>query len=52
MWDTSHDIINALWPLLPQLTIGLRFCAALIGLGLAISLDPSEGIDPSVSLSA
>lgn len=35
MWDTIHDFIEALWPLLPQLTIVLRFCTAVIGLGLA-----------------
>ena len=37
MWDTIHDFIEALWPLLPQLTIGLRFCTALIALCLATS---------------
>jgi hypothetical protein len=37
MWNTIHDIIDTLWPLLPQITIGLRFCTALIGLGVALS---------------
>lgn len=35
MWDTIHSLSEALWPLLPELTIVLRFCTALIGLGLA-----------------
>jgi hypothetical protein len=35
MWATIHDLIESLWPLLPELTIALRFCTALIGLGLA-----------------
>ena len=37
MPTTVHDIINTVWPLLPQLTTGLRFCTALIGLGLAVA---------------
>ncbi len=37
MWDTIHDITGTLWPLLPGLTTGLRFCTALIGLALAVS---------------
>jgi hypothetical protein len=35
MWDTIHDLVEALWPLLPELTIIMRFCTALIGLTLA-----------------
>ena len=35
MWDTIHDLTDSLWPLLPQLTIGLRFSTAVIGLGTA-----------------
>jgi hypothetical protein len=36
MWDTIHVIVDALLPLLPSITIGVRFLTALIGLGLAI----------------
>jgi hypothetical protein len=35
MRHTIGDIVTTLWPLLPDLTTGLRFCTALIGLGLA-----------------
>ena len=35
MRDTIHNLIETLWPLLPELTIVLRFCTALIGLVLA-----------------
>jgi hypothetical protein len=35
MWDKIHDLAEAVWPLLPELTIVIRFCTALIGLTLA-----------------
>jgi hypothetical protein len=35
MWDTIHDLAHTLWQSLPELTIGLRFGAAVIGFGLA-----------------
>ncbi len=37
MWDTIHHLTQALWHLLPELTIGLRFSTAMIGFGLAAS---------------
>jgi hypothetical protein len=36
MWDTIHHLAHTLWPLLPDIPIGLRFGAALIGFGLAV----------------
>ena len=35
MWEIVRNITEAAWPLLPEITIGLRFCTAVIGLGLA-----------------
>jgi hypothetical protein len=36
MRDTIHHLAHALWPLVPEITTGLRFGAALIGFGLAV----------------
>jgi hypothetical protein len=36
MWDSIHDLTQALWQLLPELTIELRFVTAMIGFGLAV----------------
>jgi hypothetical protein len=37
MWDIIHDLAPTLWQLLPEATIGLRFGAALIGFGFAVT---------------
>jgi hypothetical protein len=37
MWNTFQHIIDTLWPLLPPITTGLRFCTALLGLVLAVN---------------
>jgi hypothetical protein len=35
-FNAIHEFIEVVWPLLPKITILLRFCAALIGLGLSV----------------